>query len=258
MIGQVVRAAFQVVNEVVVVDSGSTDRTKEIAEEAGARVFDQPWLGHGFQKRAAEDHCRNDWLLDLDADEIVTPELADAIRAVFEKGPPPKPVYEIELVTVPPYGERWSNFSLAYRRKLYDRRQIRMPEHPVWDQLQIPSAMKVGRIIGALDHYSFTGIGHIIEKLNWYSGAQAEKSRLKPRFSLSLRVLFAMPLYFIRHYFLRGLWRAGLYGYAIAVSAAIGRWLRDVKMLELHLRQEKETLANSDQELSPPTSSKKS
>lgn len=238
MIERVVRAAFLAVDEVVIVDSGSTDRTREIAEAAGARVFDQPWLGNGLQKRAAEDHCRNNWLLDLDADEILTEELAASIRDLFAKGEPEKPVHELELITVPPYGERWSSFSLAYRRKLYDRRKIRMPEHKAWDQLDLPRTMEVGRLKGALDHYAFKDIAHVIAKLNKVSTVRARESRLKSRLSVSLRVLFALPFYFLRHYFLKGYWKGGLYTFAIAWAAAIGRWLRDVKMLEMHLKAE--------------------
>lgn len=238
MIERVVRAALMVADEVVIVDSGSTDRTKEIAEAAGARVFDQPWLGNGFQKRAAEERCRNDWLLDLDADEIVTEELAASIRSLFSQGEPDKSVYELELVTVPPFGERWSNFSLAYRRKLYDRRAIRMPEHKAWDQIDAPAGMRVGRVQGALDHYSFKNIAHVIDKLNKVSGVRARESRLKSRMSVTLRVLFAFPFYFLKHYLFRGMWRAGRYGFAVAMASAMGRWLRDAKMLEIHLARE--------------------
>ena len=71
MIGDVVRAARAVAAEVIVVDSGSTDDTIAQAEAAGARVLRQEWLGNGKQKRIGEDACRHDWVLDLDADEII-------------------------------------------------------------------------------------------------------------------------------------------------------------------------------------------
>jgi glycosyltransferase involved in cell wall biosynthesis len=232
-IAEVVRAALQAADEVVVVDSGSIDGTKALAEAAGARVVDQPWLGNGGQKRAGEDLCAHDWLLDLDADEIVTPELAANIRALLAAGPT-ETVYELKLVTIPPYGEIWWNASLAWRRKLYDRRKHRMPDHKAWDQLDLPRGARVGRVEGALLHHSFTGVEQMMAKLNKVSTVRARESRLKPLWEVALRVVCAPPFYFLRHYILRGLWRAGLYGFVIAGTAAIGRWLRDVKMLERH------------------------
>ena len=91
LLGKVIAAVREVVDEVVVVDSGSTDATVAIAEAAGARVVHQAWLGNGCQKRFAEDRCRHDFLLDLDADEVVSAELGAAIRALFAAGRPSLP-----------------------------------------------------------------------------------------------------------------------------------------------------------------------
>src|SRR5262245_37477804 len=85
-IGEVVAAVRAVVDEVIVVDSGSTDATVAIAQAAGAWVIHQEWLGNGRQKRFAEEQCRNDFLLDLDADEVVSLALAEEIRALFGAG----------------------------------------------------------------------------------------------------------------------------------------------------------------------------
>ena len=76
MIREVIRAAFQIGDEVLVIDSGSSDRTIEITEAEGARVIRESWHGWGKQKRIGEEAARHDWLFDLDADEIITPELA--------------------------------------------------------------------------------------------------------------------------------------------------------------------------------------
>src|SRR4030088_3299263 len=95
LLGKVIAAVRDVVDEVVIVDCGSTDATVAIAQAAGARMVHQPWLGHGRQKRFGEDLCRNDFLLDLDADEIVSPGLAAEIRALLAFGPAPMPIYEL-------------------------------------------------------------------------------------------------------------------------------------------------------------------
>lgn len=236
LIGPVVEAARQIVSEVIVVDCGSTDGTIDIAEKAGARVIHQKWLGNGTQKRFAEDQCANNWMLDIDADEVVTPEFAAEVRALFSNGEPPYSVYETMLVTAPPDGKPWWNHALADRRKLYDKRRIRQPDHYAWDQFTVPPDMSVGRIKAPLLHYSFRDFEHFEEKLNRWSGVAAKASKLKPMWVVALRIVLASPFYFFKQYVGRGHWRGGLYGFVIAGLSAHGRWLRDIKMFEIHLR----------------------
>ena len=235
-IGDVIRAALQVADEVIIVDSGSKDRTLAIAEAEGARIVRQPWLGNGRQKRVGEDAARYDWVLDLDADEIVTPQLADEIRRVFAASPHHR-MYELTLVIVPPFGKPWWGFKRSSRIKLYDKRRIRIPDHAAWDQFDAPAGETVGRLKRPLLHYSFTSIEHVIAKLNRVSTVRAEETPLKSRWHVILRVLFGFPAYFLKEYFLSGLIRGGVYGFAFAVAIAFGRWLRDVKMYERYLRK---------------------
>jgi len=245
MIGEVIRAAQQVVSEVVLIDSGSTDKTIEIAEGLGARVVRSPWLGGGKQKRIGEDACVHDWLLDLDADEVVTPELAEEIRAVFAKGEPPAPIYEMMMATSPPVGEVWLTYNLVDRRKLYDRRVVRQPDHPNWDQFKTPPGVRVERLSAPLLHYSFRDLAQLEDKFNRNSTGRARDTKLKPFWLAALRMLLARPIYFLNHYLRRGLWRAGCYGVAVASIAAHGRWLKDAKMVEIHLRN-RETAKSND------------
>jgi glycosyltransferase involved in cell wall biosynthesis len=239
LLGLVIAAVRDVVDEIVIVDSGSTDATVAIAQAAGARVVHQSWLGNGRQKRVGEDQCRNDFLLDLDADEVVSPGLAAEIRALFAAGPPPAPIYELRLVTAPPVGKPWTNIAVRYPRKLYDRRVVRAPDHKEWDQFQVPAGAKVGRLKGDLLHYSFRDFAHLVEKANRASTSRAQEGRQMGRLEVILRVLVALPFYFLKHYLLRGLWRAGIYGMAAAAIAAYGRWLRDAKMYEQILARER-------------------
>jgi glycosyltransferase involved in cell wall biosynthesis len=246
-IGAVIGAVRGLVEEVVVVDSGSTDATVAIAEAMGARVIRQAWLGNGRQKRVGEDHCRNDFLLDLDADEIVSPELAADIRALFAHGAPPRPVYALRLVTVPPVGEPWHDFGVRRRRKLYDRRVVRQPDHKAWDQFTVPAGVKVGRLSGPLLHYAFGDLAHVVAKLNRASTVRAVEMRRRSRLEVGLRVLFALPVYFLKHYLQRGLFRAGIYGVSLAAISAFGRWLRDAKMYEQILAREARAAAQGRQ-----------
>lgn len=244
-LGQVIAAAREVADEIVIVDSGSKDATVAIAQAAGARVIRQEWLGSGRQKRLAEDHCRNDYVLDLDADEVVSPALASEIRALFAAGPPPLPIYELRLVTVPPVGKPWSNIAVAHRRKLYNRRVVRAPDHKAWDQFDVPAGVKVGRLTGDLLHHSFRDLAQLVDKLNRASSARARDGKEAGRVAVAARVLFAWPFYFLRHYLMRGLFRAGTYGIVVASISAYGRWLRDAKMYE-RILADRERLRSRD------------
>jgi glycosyltransferase involved in cell wall biosynthesis len=252
MIEEVVRAALAVADEVVIVDSGSRDGTVERAKAAGARVHHQDWLGNGGQKRAAEDLCTHDWLLDLDADEVVSPELAREIAALFAKGEPTLAIYKIPLVTAPPYGPPWRGVDVSRRAKLYDRRVARMPDHKAWDQLEPPPGVRVGALAGPILHHSFTGVGHLVDKVNRNTTNRAREMKLKPRAWVVARVLFGLPVYFFRRYVLHGLFLRGTYGFAFAMTVSIGRWLRDVKMYERHLKAESRVETARD----PATTSK--
>jgi glycosyltransferase involved in cell wall biosynthesis len=85
-IARTIRSVRSWVDEVVVVDSESSDETVAVARQEGARVVTHPWLGFGGQKRFAEDQCRNDWLFNIDADEVVTGDLQIEIVKLFENG----------------------------------------------------------------------------------------------------------------------------------------------------------------------------
>lgn len=232
MIGDVVRAALEVADEVIVVDSGSADATRAIAAAAGARVIEHEWRGNGHQKRIAEDACKNDWLLDLDADEIVSPALAAEIRALFAAGEPPLKVYRTMLALVPPVGAPWRDFGLQVRHKLYDRRAVRAPAHEAWDQFDIPAGVETGRLAEPILHHAFTGAEQFMAKLNRNSSVRANALPLKPKPYLALRIVFGLPLYAAKKYILQQYFRGGVYGFALALMSGYGRWLRDVKMWE--------------------------
>lgn len=237
MIADVVRAALAIADEVVVIDSGSSDDTARLASAAGARVIQQVWLGNGRQKRFAEDQCRHDWLLDLDADEVVTPALAEEIRALFAGGAPSCRVYRTPVAIAPPIGEPWIGFGGVMRHKLYDRRLCRAPDHAAWDQFDIPPEMKVGALSAPILHYAFADTAHLIDKLNRNSSTRARELPPKPMLMLTMRIFFGLPFYVAKRYILDGLFRGGVYGFAFSMMSGFGRWMRDVKMFERRMTE---------------------
>ena len=238
MIGHVLEAASKVCNELIIVDSGSTDKTIEIAKSYGAKIIHQPWLGNGCQKRVGEKACTNDWVLDLDADEILDTTSIHSIKSAFESMPNATEVFSLTLVTVPPYGEVWHKTNLDPRNKLYNKTIYQQPDHKAWDQLELPSDARVTPLSGGLLHYSFKGVEHMMNKSNKGSTSRAVNGKLKPKTLVIARIFVAFPFYFFRHYCQKGLWRQGVYGFIVAILGAFARWLRDAKMLEVHYRNE--------------------
>ncbi len=234
-IGDVISAAQQIAQEVVIVDSGSTDSTVEIAQRLGARVIHQKWLGNGHQKRVGEAACQNEWLLDLDADEIISPELAAEIRTAFTGPAPAQDAFQLLLTTVAPTGDIWHKAGTSWRTKLYRRSAFQMPAHGAWDQFDIPPTAKVGRFKNALLHYCFSDVAFLAIKQ-----AQAMRKRanfIKSRSSsyATFRVLLSFPVYFFKKFCLQGLWRKGIYGFMWSIVSAYSRWLRDALLLERNL-----------------------
>jgi glycosyltransferase involved in cell wall biosynthesis len=240
MISDVVAAALTVADDVLVVDSGSTDGTLSLARAAGARVIHQAWLGNGRQKRFAEEQCLHDWLLDLDADELVTPELAAEIRTLFDKGEPTFGIYRTPVAIAPPMGKPWIGFGGVIRHKLYDRRVVRAPDHAAWDQFDIPAGVEIGALKSPILHYAFSDTAHLINKLNRNSSTRARELRPKSAPFLILRIFFGLPFYVAKRYLLDGLFRGGVYGFAFSMMSGFGRWMRDVKMFERRMRERRE------------------
>lgn len=229
LIAEVVRAALLAAREVIVVDSGSTDATVELARAAGATVIEHEWRGWGRQKRIAEDACAYDWMLDLDADEVVTPEFAEELKEMFKDGEPPKKIYRTMLALVPPVGEPWMNFGNQTRHKVYDRRVVRAPNHDGWDQFRLPKNVEIGVMKSRLLHYAYKDAAHLMDKLNRNSSIPVP---LKSKSYLALRIVCGLPFYFAKRYVSDQYFRGGVYGFALALIYGYARWLRDVKMWE--------------------------
>ena len=233
-IARTIKAAFMVADEVVVIDSKSVDNTVLEAEKAGGRVLSQEWAGLGYQKRIAEEACVYDWLLDLDADEVITEELAQSIKFFFKEHVDPRHVFEIQLKTVDPSGRIWSHERSGWSRNIYNRTVFRMPASSEWDQLQ-DAIVHTQNLKGDLLHYSFRNLEGLVGKFNSSSSRRASLGNLKSKKILIVRIFFGLPFYFFKYYFLRKMFLAGFYGFSAAIISSLSRWLSDVKMYERHL-----------------------
>lgn len=158
--------------EIVVVDSGSADATAEIAEKAGARIFAEPWKGFAGQKNSAIAHATGDWILSLDADEEVSPELAREIQALVA-GEPPFNAYRIPrlnhfLGRPLRHGGYWPDPKL----RLFRRGTAQFEDRAVHETLK--SEGPTGQLQGHLIHHCYPTLDEYIEHMNRYSTVAAQ------------------------------------------------------------------------------------
>jgi glycosyltransferase involved in cell wall biosynthesis len=225
------------VDEVVVVDSGSDDGTQEIATRLGARVIHNDWPGYGPQKRFAEDQCRNDWLLNLDADEVPSKELCREIIALFGDGVPDHPFYRFRVRIVYPGDtepRRWAPNNNCLR--LYDRRAGRFDASTVHDTVRT-NGIRPGQLRGEVAHFSYRSFSYLVEKLNFYGDLQAASLESPPRAVLLIRLPVEMPWCFLKYYLLRRHFTGGVKGFIFASVNAFFRFLKLAKMLEAKPRK---------------------
>ncbi len=229
-IARCIEAVHGIVDEVVVVDSGSTDDTVAKAKALGAKVFFNAWDGYGPQKRFAEDCASNDWILNLDADEIVTPELARDIAALMRSPAGLLPAYRFRQVTVYPGQERprlWADYHNYVR--LYDRRRVRFRQSRVHDTVDTGD-FPVGQLEGIALHYSWRTLDHVRAKLESYTDLQAKEIK-KPRWLILMRLPFEYTIIFFRYFILRRNFTGGWFGLRVAHEIAKARFRRLIKIL---------------------------
>lgn len=235
-IGRTIASVANMVDEIVVIDSGSTDDTVAVAQAAGAHIIYNPWPGFGQQKRFGEEQCRNDWLLNLDADEVVTPLLRIAITNLFLDNTPMLSGYGTPVNIVYPGWTEPRRFARDhYCLRLYDRRRMRYKDSTLHDSVD-PLHEKVGSLPGGLDHYSVRSLDDLIRKCDERAAYNAAHSKPKSEMELNIRLLVDLPWNFFKYYVVRTHFMGGMTGFQFAAITAFYRWVRIVRMKEALLR----------------------
>ena len=193
-------ASASFAGDVVVVDSGSRDDTVEIARRSGARVIDRDWTGFGAQKNFAVGAAANDWVLCLDADERVTPEMAASIAA--EMAAPRAPAYAFArrnrfLGRWLAHGEGYPDWNV----RLFDRRRARWSDDPVHEHVLADGP--VARLAGDLLHASAESLDAYLAKQNRYTTLQAAAMHARGERAGALRLVLSPLLRFLRFYVLK-------------------------------------------------------
>ncbi|RTL60496.1 MAG: glycosyltransferase family 2 protein [Hyphomicrobiales bacterium] len=226
------------VDEIIVVDSGSTDDTVKIARELGAKVVIEPWRGFGAQKKFAEGLCQHRWVLNIDADERVTPELAREIRARLAEEPdevayfiPVNIIYPGRSVPRPLPRDH-------YAIRLYDKSVASFSPSPMHDTVKVREGT-VGRLAAGMHHHpyaSFVDLNAKIKRRARYLAGLRRSSMAPPL--MWLRLLVEFPISFFRYYVVRTHILGGIPGLKFALYNSKFRWLRIWYMLSAERRED--------------------
>ena len=218
-------------DEIVVVDSGSSDGTLDIARARGTRVSARAWTGYVDQKNHAASLASHDWIFSIDADERVTPELAAEIQALL-RTEPPRRGYRVPRVTF--HLGRWirtTDFYPDYQARLYDRRAGRWRGDLVHESVQVDGG--VGYLRGELQHHSFRDLSDHVARVNHYSTLAARQLHAAGRRASVVDLLVHPAAAFLRNYILRRGVLDGSPGLQISVVNAYSVFLKFAKLREL-------------------------
>lgn len=223
-------ASVAFADEIVVADSGSTDATVGIAERLGARVLAQPWLGFGRQKQFAAEQASHDWVLSLDADERVSPQLAASIVRALEA--PASPVYRMArrnrfMGRWLAHGEGYPDWSV----RLYDRRAARWSDDPVHERLIYTSPPAT--LAGDLLHESAEDLGRYLDKQNHYSTLAAQAMFARGERAGAVRLVASPLARFVKFYLLRLGFLDGVPGLAHISIGCMTSFLKYAKLIAL-------------------------
>lgn len=220
---------LQGVDEIVVVDSGSTDGTQDIARSFGARVVHQDWLGFSRQKAYSMSLCQGEWVLSMDGDEVLQEGAIAHIRALIANTPcngftiPRHEVFMGQAMT----RSRPDQMMRLYRKNKAEWDLVRL----VHEHVQVQGA--TGRIAPHMIHYGNDTIEKALGKINRYSSLKAQQNHQAGKRGSIPKMLTAPIAYFLRDLVIRGYWKEGLAGFIYASLQAVYSFLSEAKLLEL-------------------------
>lgn len=218
-------------DEIVVVDSGSTDGTTDIARAKGATVLTREWSGYVDQKNFAAERVSNDWIFSLDADERIPPALAAEVQTLVSSEPS-KRGYRVPRVSF--HLGRWirtTDFYPDFQTRLYDRRAARWRGKYVHESVSVDGP--VGQLRHELEHYSYRDLRDHIDRINHYTSLAARQMHEAGRRAGPLDLLVHPPAAFVRNYVLRRGILDGTVGLTISLVNAYSVFLKFAKLWEL-------------------------
>jgi glycosyltransferase involved in cell wall biosynthesis len=218
--------------QIVVVDSGSTDKTLEIAAAFGCEIYREEWRGFGPQKQSAIEKCRHPWILVLDADERIPPETADIIKIIVTDSNikeagfsfPRKNYFQGQWIK---HAGWWPDRII----RLFRKESGRMTTAIVHESVEVQGT--VGALDVAIDHYTESRLGKIIQKIDKYSTLGAEAAFREGKKSSTGGAFMRAFFTFVQDYFFRLGILDGMPGLTLAVTDSINKFFKYAKLSEL-------------------------
>ncbi|WP_300393267.1 glycosyltransferase family 2 protein [Fusobacterium sp.] len=232
ILSKTLKSVAEFADEIIIVDSGSTDRTKEIAEEFGAKFIHQKWLGYGMQRNKAIDSATNEWILNIDADEEISPKLKEKIIKI-KNGEEEGEVFSINFTSVC-FGKKlkhggWSN---SYHIRLFKKDAGRFNDNMVHEEFKTDK--KVYFLKEDILHHSYLTLQDYFIKFNIYTTEGAIDYYKKGKKASIFQIVFN-PIYkFIKMYIIRLGFLDGIEGLMIACASAMYSMVKYFKLREIY------------------------
>jgi len=215
--------------ELVVADTGSVDRTLEIAKECGAKTIQLEWKGFGEAKKRALEAASCDWVLSLDADEVVSERLRAEIQNLLTSDPPPFDGYSIPRRSM--FLGHWMSHGgwyPDYVLRLFKREKGHFEDKKVHESLSLTG--RAGRLKGDLLHYSDPDLEHYLKKMNRYTSLSAQELQERGKVASLADVLFRPMATFWKIYLFKGGFLDGIYGFLLALFSSVHVVTKYVKL----------------------------
>jgi glycosyltransferase involved in cell wall biosynthesis len=210
-----IKKARQITDDIVIIDSGSTDETLDIAANYSCRVYEKTWDGYGVNKNKGIDLAKYNWILSIDADEIADDELINALHTL--KFADPSVVYDIKFRSY--FGEtpiRFGSWGRDHHIRLFNRNLVKWSETMVHETLIMPDAVQVESLKGRLHHYSVKNAEEHNRKSTYYAKLCARKYFISGKRVTAVK-LYLSPIFgFVKNYILYLGFLDGREGWAIA------------------------------------------
>ncbi len=230
-LGKTLQALKKVADEIFVIDSGSTDKTQEIAEKYGAKFLFHKWKNISAQKHYGQELCHNDWVLSLDADEVLSPELIAEIKEKMKN--PAADAYRIKICDMLPGDKKPRLFAKTYNQvRLYNRKKNNMPDDLTNDRVVVGEGAVVEQLESKVFHYSYISLTQTWFKLNMYTDELVKTAVEQGRKYSKLRLYTEFPRQFLVYYFKKRYFLYGTCGFWMATTYAYFRFLKIAKWFE--------------------------